>query len=87
MADDPIARRARALFADKRRGNVVCFSLKRLENMMRHSHALGRREMAEECANVVTSAASAGPQVDLGSIAVQFHRWAAAAAAEERFGR
>ena len=84
MADDPIARRARALFADKRRGNVACFSLKRLENMMRHSHATGRREMAQQCADTLRPVAADSEEVHLSEMADQFDRWAKNAEAEER---
>ena len=87
MADDPIARRARALFADKRRGNLVRFSLKQLEKMMRHSHAVGRGEMAEKCARAVIEAAATAPQMDLTSLAAEFYHWAAEATAEERLER
>ena len=86
MADDPIAQFAGVLFEENRLGKA-CFNIHELEAILRHSHAIGRREMAEECANVVISAASAASQVDLGGMATQFHRWAAAAAAEERLWR
>ena len=84
MADDPIAQLADILFAANQVGNIASFHRDKLEAILRSTHAGGRREMAEECAHAVVSAAGAEAQVDLGGIAIQFHRWAAAAAAEER---
>ena len=88
MADDPIARLADILYAANQFGNRASFHKDRLETILRSTHAGGRREMAEECARAVISAAATAPQhVDLGGMANQFSRWAAKAAAEERFGR
>lgn len=59
MADDPIARLADILFAANQVGNIASFHRDELEAILRSTHAGGRREMAEECAHAVVSAAGA----------------------------
>ena len=81
---DLIYRRARALFADTRRGKLACFGLSRLENIMRHSHARGRREMAEQCAELLRTGAAESDGVHLSAMANQCDLWAKEAGADER---
>ena len=89
MLDDPIARRARVLFVDRRRGkgNVAGFRLSQLESIMYHSHARGRREMALQCAEAVRTGAAASDGVHFSTIAHLCDRWAKEAEAEERYWR
>ncbi len=89
MADDPIYRRARVLFVDRRRGkgNVARFSLSQLESIMRHSHASGRRDMALQCAEAIRTGAADSDGVHLSAMANQFDLWAKEAEAEERYWR
>ena len=83
MADDPIARLADILFAANQVGNIASFHRDELEAILRSTHAGGRREMAEECAHAVVSAAGAEPG-GLGRHRHSVSPLAAAAAAEER---
>ena len=84
MVDDHIARRARVLFADTRRGNMACSGLKRLENILRHSRATGRREMARECAEFLREVATGAREVPLPEVADVFDLFAKEAEAEEK---
>ncbi len=89
MAHDPVARRARVLFVDRRRGkgNVARFSLSQLESIMRHSDARGRREMALQCAEAIRTVAAASNRVHLSAMANQFDRWAKEEEAEALYWR
>ncbi len=84
MADDPIARRAQVLFADAQRGNVACFSLSRLEHILRDSHARGRREMAQQCAEAIRPGLADSDGVHVSAMADQFDLCAKEAEAEDR---
>ena len=89
MLDDPIARRARVLFVDRRRGKgkVAGFSLSQLESIMYHSHARGRREMALQCAEAIRTVPAASNGVNLSAMANQCDLWAKEAEAEARYWR
>ncbi len=72
-----------ALFEENRLGKA-CFNLHELEAILRHSHATGRREMAQECADALQLVAADSEEVRLSKMADQFDRWAKKAEAEER---
>ena len=57
MADDPIARLAGVLFEENQLGKA-CFNIHELEAILRHSQAIGRREMAQQCADALRPVAA-----------------------------
>ncbi len=83
MADDPIGQFAGVLFEENRLGKA-CFNIHELEAILRHSHAIGRREMAQQCADTLRPVAADSEEVHLSEMADQFDRWAKKAEAEER---